>query len=160
MAAEVWKWGRQWSLLFQRVSGLALRSFPYTSTQPFPRHILWVADPAWLLSPTLKLLPLPKPSFRAALKSHSMPSQVQLITCLIMLVPDPSQEVRYHYDSSLSSHDQFTKYLNFSTSEKERTSMVEHRFQASVGTWERGNWEVGTEKPGVGSATSTFCTGE
>lgn len=38
--------------------------------------------------------------------------------------------------------------------------MVEHRFQASVGTWERGNWEVGTEEPGVGSAISTFCTGE
>ena len=68
--------------------------------------------------------------------------------------------VKYAVYTMISSHDQFTKYLNFSTSEKEKTSVVEHRFQASVGTWKRGNWEVGTEEPGVGSAISAFCTGE
>ncbi|GAB1292758.1 Integrin alpha-X [Apodemus speciosus] len=39
--------------------------------------------------------------------------------------------VKYAVYAVISSHDQFTKYLNFSTSEKERTSVVEHRFQVN-----------------------------
>lgn len=39
--------------------------------------------------------------------------------------------VKYAVYTMISSHDQFTKYLNFSTSEKEKTSVVEHRFQVN-----------------------------
>ncbi|XP_052053514.1 integrin alpha-X isoform X2 [Apodemus sylvaticus] len=39
--------------------------------------------------------------------------------------------VKYAVYVVISSHDQFTKYLNFSTSENERTSVVEHRFQVN-----------------------------
>lgn len=35
------------------------------------------------------------------------------------------------HDSSLPSHDQSTKYLNFSASEKEKSSVVEHRYQVN-----------------------------
>lgn len=39
--------------------------------------------------------------------------------------------VKYAVYTVISSHDQFTKYLNFSASEKSRVSVVEHRFQVN-----------------------------
>ncbi|XP_028741481.2 LOW QUALITY PROTEIN: integrin alpha-X-like [Peromyscus leucopus] len=42
--------------------------------------------------------------------------------------------VKYAVYTVISSHDQSTKYLNFSASGKEKSSVAEHRYQASVGT--------------------------
>ncbi|XP_028625198.1 integrin alpha-X isoform X1 [Grammomys surdaster] len=60
---------------------------------------------------------------RAKVRSENGVSETQKTTFQLEL------PVKYAVYIVISSHDQFTKYLNFSNSEKERTSEVEHRFQ-------------------------------